>query len=107
LAAIDADFPLGINCREGRFLLRDQGKSLASQNREELTSLWKEATVHSGFNEVLVQEIIPGDGSCQFSSCVLFKDGEVLASMEAQRWRQHPHEFGRAATYVETVDRPT
>jgi len=26
--------------------------------------------------------------------------------MEAQRWRQHPHEFGRAATYVETVDRP-
>jgi len=25
--------------------------------------------------------------------------------MEAQRWRQHPHEFA-GATYVETVDRP-
>jgi len=107
LAAIDADFPLGIKpAVKEDFFYATKAKAWRANNREKLTSLWKEATVHSGFNEVLVQEIIPGDGSCQFSSCVLFKDGEVLASMEAQRWRQHPPEFGRAATYVETVDRP-
>ncbi|MFZ0581450.1 MAG: hypothetical protein WAM23_09980, partial [Candidatus Acidiferrales bacterium] len=26
--------------------------------------------------------------------------------MEAQRWRQHPPEFGRAATFVESIDLP-
>jgi predicted ATP-grasp superfamily ATP-dependent carboligase len=54
----------------------------------------------------MVQEIIPGDGCQQFSSCVFFKDGHALASMEAQRWRQHPPEFGRAATFVESINLP-
>jgi len=85
LAAIDADFPLGIKpAVKEDFFYATKAKAWRANDREKLTSLWKEATVHSGFNEVLVQEIIPGDGSCQFSSCVLFKDGEVLASMEAQ-----------------------
>ena len=34
------------------------------------------------------------------------KNGVVLGSMEAQRWRQHPPEFGRAATFVESVELP-
>jgi D-aspartate ligase len=34
------------------------------------------------------------------------KDGVALGSMEAQRWRQHPPEFGRAATFVESIDLP-
>jgi D-aspartate ligase len=34
------------------------------------------------------------------------KDGVAIGSMEAQRWRQHPPDFGRAATYVETIGSP-
>jgi D-aspartate ligase len=37
---------------------------------------------------------------------MFFKHGAAVGSMEAQRWRQHPPEFGRAATYVETIDLP-
>src|SRR5262249_31011075 len=57
-------------------------------------------------SQILVQEFIPGDGRYQFSSCMFFKDGRATSSMEAQRWRQHPIEFGRSATFVETVDLP-
>jgi D-aspartate ligase len=107
LGAIDADFPLGIKpAVKEDFFYATKAKAWRANNRKELIDLWKEATIHSGLNEVLVQEIIPGDGACQFSSCIFFKDGKAQASMEAQRWRQHPPEFGRAATYVESIDRP-
>ena len=68
--------------------------------------MFRRASGHVGVNEVLVQEIIPGDGTCQFSSCIFMKDGVAIGSMEAQRWRQHPPEFGRAATFVESIDLP-
>lgn len=105
--AIDASFPLGVKpAVKEDFFYATKAKAWRANNREELKSLWKEAVLHSRANEVLIQEIIPGDGSCQFSSCMFFKDGDAVASMEAQRWRQHPPEFGRAATYVESIDRP-
>jgi D-aspartate ligase len=107
LESIDANFPLGVKpAVKEDFFYATKAKAWRANNREELKMLWEQAVIHSGSNEVLIQEIIPGDGSCQFSSCVFFKDGESLASMEAQRWRQHPPEFGRAATYVESIVRP-
>jgi D-aspartate ligase len=68
--------------------------------------MFQKASGHSAGNEVLVQEIVPGDGHYQFSSCMFFKDNKAIGSMEAQRWRQHPPEFGRAATYVESLELP-
>lgn len=56
--------------------------------------------------EILIQEIIPGDGRQQFSYCAFFRDGVAHSSLVAQRLRQHPHEFGRAATYVESIALP-
>lgn len=56
--------------------------------------------------EILVQEIIPGDGQQQFSYCAFFRDGLAHSSLVARRLRQHPHEFGRAASYVESVSLP-
>jgi predicted ATP-grasp superfamily ATP-dependent carboligase len=56
--------------------------------------------------EVMVQELIPGNGDRQFAYCALFKDGRALASMVARRWRQHPPDFGRSSTYCETVHQP-
>jgi D-aspartate ligase len=107
LGKIDAEFPLGVKpAVKEDFFYATKAKAWRVNNRKELADLFQQATLHSGSNEVLVQEIIPGDGTCQFSSCLLFKNGKSIASMEAQRWRQHPPEFGRAATYVESLDRP-
>jgi D-aspartate ligase len=105
--AIDAEFPLAIkpSVKED-FFYATKAKAWRAETREKLKEMFLKASGHVGTNEVLVQEIISGDGTSQFSSCVFMKDGNVLASMEAQRWRQHPPEFGRAATFVESVDLP-
>jgi D-aspartate ligase len=57
-------------------------------------------------DEIMLQDVIPGDGANQFAYCALFKGGRALASMVVRRQRQHPLEFGRASTYVETIDLP-
>ena len=54
----------------------------------------------------MVQEVIPGGGSQQFSYCAFFRNGEALGSMVVRRRRQHPLQFGRSSTYVETIDVP-
>jgi D-aspartate ligase len=107
LDRIDAEFPLAIkpSVKED-FFYATKAKAWRAENRNELKELFQKASGHVGTNEVLVQEIIPGDGTRQFSSCVFMKNGIVLGSMEAQRWRQHPPEFGRAATFVESIDLP-
>jgi D-aspartate ligase len=105
LAALDLQFPVGVKpAVKEDFFYATKAKAWRANSREELTSLFTRATEHSKGNEVLIQEIIPGDGLHQYSSCLFFKDGRALASMEARRWRQHPPEFGRAATYVESID---
>ena len=53
-----------------------------------------------------MQEVIPGGGTQQFSYCAFFRDGHGVGSMVVKRRRQHPLQFGRASTYVETVDVP-
>lgn len=104
---IDAEFPLAIkpSVKED-FFYATKAKAWRAETRDELKEMFQRASGHVGSNEVLVQEIIPGDGTRQFSSCVFMKNGIVLGSMEAQRWRQHPPEFGRAATFVESIDLP-
>ncbi len=54
----------------------------------------------------MVQELIPGGGTQQFSYCAFFRDGEAVGKMVVCRRRQHPLEFGRASTYVETINAP-
>lgn len=104
---IDAEFPLAIKpAVKEDFFYATKAKAWRANSRDELKAMFQNASGHVGANEVLVQEIIPGDGTRQFSSCVFLKNGEVLGSMQAQRWRQHPPEFGRAATFVESVDLP-
>ena len=54
----------------------------------------------------MIQDFIPGDGRQQFAYCAFFKQGRALGSMVVRRTRQHPPEFGRASTFVETVELP-
>jgi D-aspartate ligase len=56
---------------------------------------------------LMVQELVPGDGAAQLSFAALCRDGEVLASLTARRARQFPMDFGRASSYVETIEDPS
>ena len=48
-------------------------------------------------SEVMVQDMIPGNGSTQFSYCTFFKGGRSVARMTVQRERQRPRiSVGRA-----------
>jgi D-aspartate ligase len=104
---ISAEFPLAVkpSVKED-FFYATKAKAWRANNRAELKEMFQRASGHVGSNEVLIQEIIPGDGNSQFSSCVFIKNGAALGSMEAQRWRQHPPEFGRAATFVASIELP-
>ncbi len=50
--------------------------------------------------ELMYQEIVPGDGRYQWSYAGFFLNGEPVAAFTACRRRQHPPDFGRASTYV-------
>jgi D-aspartate ligase len=56
--------------------------------------------------ELLIQELVPGGGEAQFSYTALCDDGRPLATLLARRTRQYPPDFGRASTYVESIDCP-
>lgn len=107
LDAIEAEFPLCVKpAVKEDFFYATKAKAWRANNRTELRKRFQDALQHVAGNDVLIQEIVPGGGDQQYSSCVFFKDGVALASMEAKRLRQHPPEFGRAATFVETIDSP-
>lgn len=88
------------------FFYATKAKAWRANSHSELRTLYQEASKLAGSGEIMVQELIPGGGSQQFSYCAFFRNGEAVGKMVAQRRRQHPLEFGRASTYVETVDVP-
>ena len=55
---------------------------------------------------LLIQEIIEGPSTNQFSACFLFLNGRSYVHLIACRMRQHPIDFGNATTYAETVRIP-
>ena len=81
-------------------------KAWRADTPDQLQRLYTKAAQQINPEHILVQEIIPGDGRHQLSYCAFVRDGEVHSSLTARRARQHPYEFGRAATYVETVEAP-
>jgi predicted ATP-grasp superfamily ATP-dependent carboligase len=104
---LEIDFPVALKpAIKEHFIYATKAKAWRASNQDELRRRFREASALIGADEVIVQELIPGDGSKQFAYCAFFKDGHDVASMVAQRRRQHPPEFGRASTYVETVSVP-
>jgi D-aspartate ligase len=91
---------------KGHFFYATKAKAWRASSHSELGTLYQKASELAGSGEIMVQELIPGGGSQQFSYCSFFRNGEAVGKMVARRRRQHPLEFGRASTYVETVDVP-
>jgi D-aspartate ligase len=107
LGGIDLRRPVVIKpAIKEHFIYETRAKAWRADSREELRRLFARARSIVGDGEVIVQELIPGAGSQQFSYCALFKQGAAVASMTVERRRQHPSDFGRASTFVETVALP-
>ena len=88
------------------FFYATGAKAWRAETPEQLRQVYAKAALQIDSKEILVQQIIPGNGHHQVSYCAFFREGEAHSSMVARRCRQHPREFGRAATYVETIELP-
>ena len=107
LAPLYSRLPLAIKpAVKENFFYATGMKAWRANTPEELNALFEQAHGVIKADEVMVQEIIPGNGQHQVSYCAFFRDGEAHSTLIARRKRQHPHEFGRAATYVESADVP-
>jgi D-aspartate ligase len=103
----DGEFPVALKpAIKEHFIYETGKKAWRADNLAHLKKLFGRAMQFMPISEIMIQDLIPGDGTCQFAYCSLFKKGEPLASLVVCRRRQHPFEFGRASTYVESVDIP-
>ena len=88
------------------FFYATGAKAWRANTPDELLRFYEKAKRQIKPEEILIQEIIPGDGREQFSYCAFYRHGLPYSTLTARRARQHPREFGRASSYVVTVDLP-
>jgi predicted ATP-grasp superfamily ATP-dependent carboligase len=107
LGRLDLDFPVALKpAIKEHFIYATKAKAWKASNRAELCELFQRAAAHIDPAEIMIQDLIPGNGEQQFAYCAFFKNGRAQGSMVVRRRRQHPPEFGRASTFVETIDLP-
>jgi predicted ATP-grasp superfamily ATP-dependent carboligase len=83
-----------------------QAKAWQADDRASLLSRYDHAAALVGNEAIVLQELIPGDGSTQFSYAAIWDRGSPVASLMARRTRQYPIDFGFTSTLVETVEAP-
>jgi predicted ATP-grasp superfamily ATP-dependent carboligase len=81
-------------------------KAWLVRNHAELVARYDDACTMIEPNEIMLQELIPGSGECQFSYAALLDQGKPLASIVALRKRQYPIDFGYSSSYVVSIDQP-
>jgi D-aspartate ligase len=107
LGAVDGEPPFAVKpAIKERFIYATGEKAWRADTRAELEQRFRDAAQVVGAGEVIVQELIPGGGETQLAYCAFFRDGRAAASMVVNRLRQHPPLFGRASTFVQTIERP-
>ncbi len=107
LASLSAYLPLAVKpAVKEHFFYATGAKAWRADTPENLRLLYEKALTLIRPEEILLQEIIPGGCTEQFSYCAFVKEGRPHSMLTAQRTRQRPREFGRAASYVQTVALP-
>jgi D-aspartate ligase len=107
LRSVDGEPPFVVKpAIKEHFFYATKDKAWRADTHEELEERFRAAIDLIGASEVIIQELIPGSGESQLAYCAFFKDGRAAARMAVRRLRQHPPEFGRASTFVETVEWP-
>jgi D-aspartate ligase len=107
VAAMDIAYPAilkpAIRAEQNRFTM---SKAWRVDDHDSLLARYDEAARLLDPSLIMVQELIPGVGAQQLSYAALCRDGQPIASVVARRTRQWPMDFGRASTFVETIDDP-
>jgi len=88
------------------FYTKTKKKVFVCNNNIELKENYKKALTLIPKEEVIIQDIIPGNSEHQYSVCFMFDGKKPLVSLSARRARQHPPDFGNATTYAETIEIP-
>jgi predicted ATP-grasp superfamily ATP-dependent carboligase len=81
-------------------------KALPATSYEELLMQYRRAVESIHPDEVMIQEVIPGDGRTQYSIAAFCQDGQILTSMTARRTRQYPIDYGLGSSFVEALAIP-
>ena len=107
LTSLGMSFPVILKpaVREGRNKFVD-AKAWRANDEVALLAHYDAAKALVGADTIMIQELIPGDGTAQFSYAALWDRGKPVASLVAQRRRQYPVEFGFTSTLVETIEQP-
>ena len=107
LQEIDCQFPAilkpAVKTQLNRFT---RAKAWRVENRQQLVARYEEACKLVPPQDILLQELIPGNGQTQFSFAGLCQDGQPLAWVVARRTRQYPIDFGRSSSFVVTAKQP-
>jgi len=107
LVSLNLDFPVVLKPAISTHLSSvTKKKAYRANDMQELINLYEMMAAIMDPSEILIQELIPGRAENLFSFVGFFKDGVTVAGLSARRPRQHPMEFGRASTFVETVNVP-
>jgi predicted ATP-grasp superfamily ATP-dependent carboligase len=107
LEALELDGPVAIKpAIKEHFVYATKAKAWRADTREERRQRFEQASQYVEPGEVMIQELIPGNGNHQFAYAAFFKNGRAIGSMVVRRQRQHPPEFGRASTFVQTIELP-
>ena len=81
-------------------------KALPASNAQELLRQYDCAITSIHPDEVMIQQIIPGDGHTQYSIATFCEDGAIKAWMTARRTRQYPIDYGLGSSFVEAIEIP-
>ena len=107
LAEIGLAFPVILKptFREKRNAFVD-AKAWRADDVRSLRARYDEAAALVRADQIMVQELIPGNGAAQFSYAAVWDRGTPIGSLVARRARQYPIEFGFTSTLVETIKLP-
>lgn len=82
-------------------------KAWVANDRATLIERYRQAAEAVPSGDIVLQEMIPGNGHAQFSYAAVWHDGRPLGALVALRTRQYPINVGYTSSFVETVDNPT
>jgi predicted ATP-grasp superfamily ATP-dependent carboligase len=107
LRSLDIVFPAIVKPANSTLLQSaTRRKAFPAGTRTELADAYELAAGFVGTDGLMVQELIPGGGSSQFSVGAFCRQGQVLVSMTARRSRQYPVDFGLGSSFVEAIEVP-
>jgi predicted ATP-grasp superfamily ATP-dependent carboligase len=107
LATLNIPFPVIIKpAISVHFQYATRLKALPASSLQELFTQYESATANIPSDEVMVQQIIPGDGRVQYSIATFCEDGNIKTWMTARRTRQYPIDYGLGSSFVEAMDIP-